>query len=53
MELVPWNVTSARYVQVEPGGGMNSRESTGCMMNTDIHILTRESQEVMVGTVNV
>ena len=26
---VPWNDTSARCVQVEPGGGMNSRAITG------------------------
>ena len=33
-------------------GGMNSRPITGCVMFRDMHILTRESQEVMVGTVN-
>ena len=52
-ELVPWNVTSARYVQLEPGGGMNSRPTTGGTMFCDMHILTRESHEVMGGTVNV
>ena len=38
---------------MESGGGMNSRTITGCSMFCDMHILTRESQEVMVGTVNV
>ena len=32
---------------------MNSRAITGCSMFADMHILTRESQEVMEGTVNV
>ena len=50
--LVPWNITSAT-LQVEPGGGMNSRAITGCIMSCDMHILTRESQEVVVGTENV
>ena len=35
------------------GGGMNSRAITGCSMFCDMHILTRESQEVMLGTVIV
>ena len=38
---------------MEPGGGMNSRAITGCTMNCDMHILTRESQEVMVGPGNI
>ena len=38
---------------MESGGGLNSRAITGCSMFCDMHILTRESQEVMVGTVNV
>ena len=38
---------------MESGGGLNSRPITGCIMFCDRHILTRESQEVMVGTVNV
>ena len=32
---------------------MNSRAITGATMSCDMHILTRESQEVMEGTVNV
>ena len=34
---------------MESGGGKNSRPITGCSMFCDMHILTRESQEVMVG----
>ena len=47
------NVTSARCVQVESGGGVNCRAITGCTVFCDMHILTRESQEVMAGTENV
>ena len=38
---------------MESGGGLNSRAITGCSMFYDMHILTRESQEVMSGTGNV
>ena len=38
---------------MEPGGGLNSRAITGCSKFCDMHILTRESQEVMLGTGNV
>ena len=53
VEPLKWNVTSARCAQVESVGGLNSRPITGCVMFCDMHILTRESQEVMVGTVNI
>ena len=38
---------------MESGGGMNFRVTTGCIMFCDLQILTRESQEVMVGPVNI
>ena len=38
---------------MESGGGTNSRVITGCIMFCDMHILTRESQDVMLGTLNV
>ena len=37
---------------MERGRGKNSRPITGGSMVCDMHILTRESQEVMLGTVN-
>ena len=38
---------------MESGGGVNSRAITGATMSCDMHVLTRESQEVMAGTLNV
>ena len=52
-EPLPWNVTSARYVKVERTGRKNCREITGCTMISVMHFLTRESQDVMLGTGNV
>ena len=44
--------TKCHLSQVESGGEKNCRAITGCSMFCDMHILTRESQEVM-GTKNV
>ena len=37
---------------MEPGRGVNSRAITGCTIFRDMHTFTRESQDVMEGTVN-
>ena len=47
---VPWKVTSARCTQLEPTPTVNCRPTAGWKLGPDMHTLTRESQEVTVGS---
>ena len=51
--LLPQKITSARCTQSEPGDRENRKVNTGKEVLYGKHNLTRESQEVMLGTILV
>ena len=53
MEVSVKNVTSARWVQLEPGGDSNLRSAPTWLVSMCKHTLTNESQDVRVGSMSL